>query len=81
MKKLIVVFRNFAKAPEKKKEEIQKSSIRVDSSSDEIPTEYLHKKCTDLTLYKCGGCGLNNIEYCTLNVYRSPNRGSAQSIR
>jgi hypothetical protein len=42
-----------------KKEEIHKSSIRVDSSSDEIPTEYLHTKRKDLTLYKCAGCGLN----------------------
>ena len=63
-----------------KKEEIQKSSIRVDSSSDEIPTEYLHTKCTDLTFYECAGCGLNNNEHCILNVYRSPARESAQSI-
>jgi len=64
-----------------KKEEIPKSSIRVDSSSDEIPKEYLHTKCIGLTLYKCAGCGLNNNEHRTLNVYGSPARESAQSTR
>jgi hypothetical protein len=78
MTKLTVVFRNFANAPEK--EEILKSSIRADSSPDEIPTEYLNTKCRDLTLYKCAGCGLNSNKYCTVSVYRSPARESPQRI-
>ena len=75
--KLIVVFRNSANAT--KNEEIQKSSIRVDSTPDEIPMEYLHNKYTDLTLHKCvAGCGFHSNEYRTWNVYRSPSSESAQ---
>jgi len=58
MTKLIVVFRNLANAPEKRGNPEIFNQDR--QHSDEIPTEYLHTMCTDLTLYKCAGCRLND---------------------
>lgn len=57
-----------------------KSSIKVDCSPDEFPTEYLHTKCRDLTLYKCAGCGINSNKYLTVSVYGSAAKESAQRI-